>query len=97
MLRTAPINHPARTRRILLEGDTLNYVSVECYNLNLGQTFTFHATGVGSDKEIAICGTFAGDSHSESARTYLSAYCSGGQLNIEWVGRVRLDGRAAYN
>ncbi|WP_444931499.1 phage tail protein [Microbulbifer sp. SSSA002] len=87
--------HPAGTRFVLLERNTLHYIPTERYNLE--QTLTFRATSSGSAVETTTDGTFTGASHSEPAPTSLTAYRSGGQLTIEWVGVGYLGGRAAYD
>ncbi|GAB2899687.1 phage tail protein [Microbulbifer echini] len=94
-LGTNPTNHPAGTRFVLLERNTLNYIPTERYNL--GQTLTFRATSIGSGKETTTSGLFSGASHAEPAPANLSAHRNGGQLVIQWHGVGRLGGRAAYD
>ncbi|WP_444905091.1 phage tail protein [Microbulbifer sp. CnH-101-E] len=94
-LGTTPTNHPAGTRFVLLERNTINFIATERYNL--GQTLTFRATSIGSGKETTTSGTFNGESHTEPAPANLSAHRANGQLVIQWLGVGRLGGRAAYD
>ncbi|WP_299582957.1 hypothetical protein [uncultured Microbulbifer sp.] len=94
-LGTTSANHPAGTRFVLLERNTLNYIPTERYNL--GQSLTFRATSIGSDKETLTSCSFTGASHTESAPANLSAHRTNGQLVIQWLGVGRLGGRAAYD
>ncbi|MCO1336948.1 hypothetical protein MO867_21710, partial [Microbulbifer sp. OS29] len=94
-LGTTPAEHPAGTRFVLLDRNTLNYIPSDRYNLD--QTLTFRATSSGSGEETTTAATYTGASHTEPAPANLSAHRANGQLVIQWLGVGRLGGRAAYD
>ena len=77
-------SHAAGQRFILMDRRDLYFIPAELYHLN--RQLTFRVTSLGKSTSLTQTVSFTGQSQTENAPAYLSAYRADGNIVIEWQG-----------
>lgn len=87
---SAITSHLAGERFILLSRQELYFIEADLFNLN--RQLTFRVTSLGKSSSTVQTVSFTGQSQTEQAPSYLSAYRDSGNVVISWQGVGKLGG-----
>jgi len=87
---SAITNHATGERFVLLKRQAMYFIEADLFNLN--RQLTFRVTSLGKSSSTVQTVSFTGQSQTEQAPSYLSAYRDGGNVVISWQGVGKLGG-----